>query len=70
MPAETRKPGPNERCMVPSAAWGASRMPTREPRIAEDEEEYVGAADYGEKDAVGTLPRKQNSLCYSGSHKH
>ena len=56
--------------MVPSAAWGASRMPTREPRIAEDEEEYVGAADYGEKDAVGTLPRKQNSLCYSGSHKH
>ena len=30
-------------------------MPTREPRIAEDEEECVGAADYREKDAAGTL---------------
>ena len=45
-------------------------MPTREPRIAEDEEECVGAADYGEKDAAGTLPREQNSCGYSSSQKH
>jgi hypothetical protein len=42
-------------------------MPTREPRIAEDEEECVGAADYGEKGATETLPREQNSRGYSSS---